>query len=63
MGALREERGKAARPISIGQLSALPRFHFQPINLVVYEGPLEVLPPGILSLGEGFPLICFQRLS
>jgi hypothetical protein len=55
--------GEAARPISIGQLHMLPCVHFRPINLVVYEGPLEVLPPGIPGLGEGFPLICFQRLS
>ena len=55
--------GEAARPISIGQLHASPRFHFRPINLVIYEGPLEGSRPGIPYLGEGFPLICFQRLS
>ena len=32
--------GQAARPISIVRLHALLRFHLQPINLVVYEGPL-----------------------
>ena len=55
--------GEAARPISIGRLHTLLCFHRRPINLVVYKEPLEVLPPGIPSLGEGFPLICFQRLS
>ena len=32
--------GQAARPISTGLLRALQRFHIQPINLVVYKGPL-----------------------
>ena len=32
--------GQAARPISIVRLHTLLRFHLQPINLVVYEGPL-----------------------
>ena len=27
------------RPISTGQLHTLLRFHFRPINLVVYQGP------------------------
>jgi hypothetical protein len=35
------EDGQAARPISIGELNVLPRVHFRPINLVVYQGPLE----------------------
>ena len=34
------ELGQAARPISTGLLRALQRFHIQPINLVVFEGPL-----------------------
>ena len=34
------ELGQAARPISTGELRALQRFHIQPINLVVYKGPL-----------------------
>jgi len=29
---------QAARPISTGKLHALPHFHTQPINLVVFEG-------------------------
>ena len=57
------EIGQATRPISTGQLRALPRFHFQPINLVVYKGSLEVLRPGTPGLEAGFPLRCFQRLS
>jgi hypothetical protein len=32
--------GQAARPISIGQLHALQRFHLRPINLLVWKGPL-----------------------
>ena len=31
--------GQASRPISIGQLNALPHLHLRPINLVVSEGP------------------------
>jgi hypothetical protein len=31
--------GQARRPISTGQLSALPRVHLPPINLVVFQGP------------------------
>jgi hypothetical protein len=34
------ELGQAARPISTGLLRALQRFHIQPINLVVFKGPL-----------------------
>ena len=30
------------RPISTGQLHALPRFHIRPINLVIYEGSYPV---------------------
>ena len=33
--------GQASRAISTGQLHALLRFHIRPINLVVFEGPLE----------------------
>jgi len=31
---------QAARPISTGKLHALPHFHLQPINLVIYKGSL-----------------------
>ena len=41
-------------PVSFEPLLA---FHIRPINLVVYEGSLEVLRPGIPNLGGGFPLI------
>ncbi|GEB35925.1 hypothetical protein BPA01_55050 [Brevibacillus parabrevis] len=30
------------RPISIRQLHALPRFHTEPINLIVYEGSYQL---------------------
>ncbi len=29
---------QASGPISIGQLNALPRLHFQPINPVIFRG-------------------------
>ena len=59
------EIGQAARPISTSQLrgSVSRRFHTWPIDLVVYEGSLEVLRPGTPGLEAGFPLRCFQRLS
>ena len=44
--------------ISTGQLHALPRFHIQPINVVVYYGSI-----GRTSFEVSFPLRCFQRLS
>ena len=47
-------------PVSSADCS---RFHTRPINLVVYEGSLGALRPGIPSLEAGFPLRCFQRLS
>ena len=31
---------QAALPISTGKLHALPHFHLQPINLVIFEGSL-----------------------
>ena len=54
--------GQASRSISTGQLNASLRLHLQPINLVVYQGPLA-LAGGRSNLGACFPLICFQRLS
>ena len=53
---------QAARAISTGQLRASQRFHLQPINEVVYLGPLGIAP-GRTYLKAGFPLRCFQRLS
>src|SRR5690606_38041949 len=46
------------RAIRTGQLHALPRFHFQPIDVVVFHGSRA--RPGF---EVGFPLRCFQRLS
>ena len=37
--------GQASRPISTGQLNALLHLHTQPINVVVYNGPLGVVTP------------------
>ena len=58
-----DNKGQAARSISTGQLNGLLHVHFQPINVVVYHGPLGGLLPGRPYLGVGFPLRCFQRLS
>ena len=49
---------QANRAISTGQLHVLPRFHIQPINVVVFHGS-HARP----SIKVGFPLRCFQRLS
>jgi hypothetical protein len=35
----RRKSGQADRPVSTGPLSALPRVHVRPIDLVVFEGP------------------------
>ncbi len=35
--------GQASRAISTGKLNALLRVHTQPINVVVFDGPLETL--------------------
>jgi hypothetical protein len=35
--------GQATRAISTGQLHVLLHFHTQPINVVVFNGPLESL--------------------
>jgi hypothetical protein len=55
--------GQASRSISIGKLHALLHFHIQPINVVVFDKPLETLRSERSHLGAGFPLRCFQRLS
>ncbi len=54
---------QASRPISIARLHTLLRFHLQPINLVVFEGPSGGLPHGISRFGVGLTLRCLQRLS
>ena len=59
----RDKYGQAARLISTSQLNALLRFHIWPINLVVYQEPLEGLLPGRSHLVEGFTLRCIQRFS
>ena len=54
--------GQAERAISNGQLNALLRLHIRPIDVVVFHGPSK-LSLGRSHLGEGFALICIQRLS
>jgi len=49
------------RPISIGQLHALLRFHLRPIYLIVCKGSYSF--DGISYLEVSFTLRCFQRLS
>ena len=55
--------GQASRLISTSQLNTSLCFHTWPINLVVYQEPLEALRPGTSHLVEGFTLRCLQRLS
>ena len=54
---------QAERAISTGKLHALLRFHIQPINLVVFQGPSFPFWVGRSHLRACFPLICIQRLS
>jgi hypothetical protein len=49
---------QANRTISTGRLSALPRLHLRPIDVVVCHGP-----QGRPGFEGGFPLRCLQRLS
>ena len=55
----------AFRQISTGQLSAFmyTRLHLRPINLVVFKVPYSLRGDRTVNLGDGFPLICLQRLS
>jgi hypothetical protein len=48
------------RPISTSQLHTLPRFHFWPINPVVYWGPYPVNPVGDLILKRASRLDAFS---
>ena len=48
------------RPISTGQLSALLRLHFRPINVVVYHGPYQVDPVGGIILKRASRLDAFS---
>src|SRR5271154_5913394 len=52
------ENNQAERAISTGKLSALPRLHTRPINVVVFHGS-----SGRTRFEAGFPLRCLQRLS
>ena len=54
--------GQAERAISNGKLNRLLGLHIRPIKLVVYQCPTK-LSLGRSHLGEGFTLICIQRLS
>ena len=54
--------GQAERAISNGQLQRLPALHIRPIDVVIFHGP-SYLTVGKSHLGEGFALICLQRLS
>ena len=54
--------GQAERAISTGKLNVLLRLHIRPIKLVVFQCP-SYLSVGRSHLGEGFALICIQRLS
>ena len=54
--------GQAERAISNGKLNALLRLHIRPIKQVVFLCPSK-LTLGRSHLGEGFTLICIQRLS
>ena len=56
--ALINESNQADRVISTGKLHVLPRFHTQPINVVVYNDS-----QGRTRFEVGFPLRCLQRLS
>ena len=46
------------RAISTARLSASPRLHLRPIDVVVFDGPWMRS-----NLGAGFVLRCFQHLS
>ena len=47
---MRHEERTSPRPISTGQLNALPRLHPPPIDLVVYKGPYSLGAMGELIL-------------
>src|SRR4051812_8037978 len=48
------------RPISTGQLHALPHFHFRPINPLGWRGPYQVDPVGDLILKRAARLDAFS---
>src|ERR1700722_7151050 len=53
-------RSQATRPISTGQLHTLPCFYLRPINPVVYWGPYQVNPEGVLILKRASRLDAFS---
>ena len=48
------------RTISTGQLHALLHLHFRPINPVIYWGPYQVNPVGVLILERASRLDAFS---
>ena len=57
---LRPKTNPSPRPISTGQLNALLRLHFRPINVVICHGPYQVDPVGELILEEASRLDAFS---
>jgi hypothetical protein len=55
--------GQVSRLISTGRLKRLLPLHLRPIYVVVYNEPSGGITHGMPSLGAGFALRCFQRLS
>ena len=55
-----QQKRTSPRPISIGQLNALPRLHLRPINLVVYKGPYWLKAMGNLVLRAASRLDAFS---
>ena len=53
-------RNPSPRPISTGQLNALLRLHFRPINVVFCHGPYQVNPVGKFILEEASRLDAFS---
>ena len=56
----KSEEWTSPRPISTGRLHALPRFHLRPINPVIFWGPYQVNPVGILILERASRLDAFS---
>ena len=60
MLAISKPYGQAGGSISTGQLNTLLRLHTQPINVVVYNGPLGDCSQGYLILKEASRLDAFS---
>jgi hypothetical protein len=56
----KQEYVASPRPISTGQLHALPHFHFRPINPMVYSGALLHRGMGDLILKRASRLDAFS---